>query len=60
VDPEEDLLQILFTTCVGNQYQCSLWFSFQMLLLNFWYETYVHYWEFIVPLFLVVILLNFD
>ncbi len=29
-------------------------------LLNFWNETYVHYWEFIVPLFLVVTLLNFD
>ncbi len=39
---------------------CSLWVLFHMFLLNLWYETYVHHWEFLVPLFLVVILLNFD
>ncbi len=50
----------LLTTCIGNQNQCSLWFLFQMFLLNFWYETYVHCWEFIVPLFLVVTSLNYD
>ncbi len=44
-----------FTTCIGNQYQCYLWFLFQMFLLNFLNETYIHYWELIVPLLLVVI-----
>ncbi len=37
-----------------NQYQCSLWYLFQMFLLNFLNETYIHNWELVVPLFLVV------
>ncbi len=54
VDSEWRSFSSSFTTCDGNQYQCSLWFLFQMFLFNFLNETYVHYWELMVPLFLVV------